>query len=252
MATDEWTPKLDAYVDGELPPAEDQLVAAHLRTCPQCAGGVIERLRLKRAVRAAADRFAPRPELLRRVERQIAPRARHNGWLAWAPAAAGIAALVLAGVLVTRVGGPGRERERVFTELADLHVAALASLHPVDVASSDRHTVKPWFEGKLPFAFNLPELSTPECALVGGRLTYVNRSPAAHLIYQIRKHAISVFVLQEHASGQALPAQWERPAGASFTLITWSAGELRYFVVGDASPDVVAPLVTALKAAAHS
>ena len=83
------------------------------------------------------------------------------------------------------------------SELADLHVATLASANPVDVVSTDRHTVKPWFAGRIPFTFNLPELQDSPFTLVGGKVSYLNQSPGAELIYRVRQHQISVFIFQE-------------------------------------------------------
>ena len=76
--------------------------------------------------------------------------------------------------------------------MADLHVSDLASANPYDVVSSDRHTVKPWFQGKIPFAFNLPEFAGTEFTLLGGRLVYLHQQPAAQLVVGVGKHRISV------------------------------------------------------------
>ena len=93
---------------------------------------------------------------------------------------------------------PIRQRS-LYSEIVDLHVGSLASSSPVDVTSTDRHTVKPWFQGLIPFAFNLPELQDTEYCLLGGRMTYLDQMPGAHLIYDVRGHHISVFVLQERS-----------------------------------------------------
>ena len=106
----------------------------------------------------------------------------------------------------------------MYSEIADLHVATLASSSPVDVISTDRHTVKPWFQGKIPIAFNLPELENSEFSLLGGRMTYLDQTPGAHLIYDMRKHHISVFVFQE----RSLPARASdsslQPSKLSFNM----------------------------------
>jgi anti-sigma factor RsiW len=103
----------------------------------------------------------------------------------------------------------------------------------VDVLSTDRHTVKPWFQGKIPFTFNLPELQGSEFTLLGGRVTYLAQTPGAHLIYQFRKHQISVFIFQDRGEETA-----SLPSGPmhtlSFTVESWAQNGLRYFVVGDA------------------
>jgi anti-sigma factor RsiW len=140
-------------------------------------------------------------------------------------------------------------RDHIYSEIADLHVATLASSSPVDVISTDRHTVKPWFQGKIPFAFNLPELQNTDFTLLGGRMTYLDQAPGAQLIYDVRKHHISVFIFQE----RSLPARLEQnslsPKKISFNVETWSQGGLRYFVIGDASAADIKGLAELLKAA---
>ena len=116
-----------------------------------------------------------------------------------------------------------------------MHVGTLASSSPVDVISSDRHTVKPWFQGRIPFTFNLPELETSEFSLVGGRVTYLGQTPGAQLIYQIRKHRISVFVFPDDSLRAKFPLHSGTGRTLSFNSETWSQSGLRYFVIGDAS-----------------
>ena len=134
------------------------------------------------------------------------------------------------------------------SELVDQHVATLASSNPVDVVSTDRHTVKPWFEGKIPFTFNLPELQGSPFALAGGRVAYVNQSPGAELIFRVRQHQISVFIFQERALARAGGTESVR-AALSFEVRTWCRNELCYFVIGDASAQDLDQLVELLKAA---
>ena len=123
-------------------------------------------------------------------------------------------------------------RERVYSELTDLHVSTLASASPVDVVSTDRHTVKPWFQGKIPFSFNLPDFQGTDFTLLGGRVTYLAQSPGAHLIYRIRQHEISVFIFQDRGNETAALAS--APISMlSFTVESWTKNGLRYFVVGD-------------------
>ena len=140
-------------------------------------------------------------------------------------------------------------RDQVFSEIADLHVAALASSSPVDVISTDRHTVKPWFQGKIPFAFNLPELQNSEFSLVGGRMTYLEQTPGAHLIYDVRKHHISVLIFQERSLPASLDKNSLSPKKLPFNMETWSQSGLRYFVVSDASAADIDRLAKLLKGA---
>jgi anti-sigma factor RsiW len=137
--------------------------------------------------------------------------------------------------------------QNLISELADLHVATLASSNPVDVVSTDRHTVKPWFEGKIPFTFNLPALEGSPFVLVGGRVSFLNQSPGAELIFRVRQHQISVFVFQERAAGPAVSRDSTQTA-RSFSVRSWCRDGLCYFVIGDAGAEDLDKLSGLLKA----
>jgi len=126
----------------------------------------------------------------------------------------------------------------------------LASSAPVDVISTDRHTVKPWFQGRIPFAFNLPELPSTKFSLQGGRMTYLDQTPGAQLIYDAGKHHISVFIFQQRSLPARLDENSLSPKNLPFNLQTWSQGGLRYFVIGDASAADIDGLAQLFKAAA--
>jgi anti-sigma factor RsiW len=246
---DEYTTKLATYIDGELPAGEMKAVDAHLRNCPSCAADVLGQVHLKRAVQAAGRRYSPAAELRARVQRQIASRPRTSPWRVWLTAATAVALVLVASLAAMRFGQQRLEREQAFSEVADLHVATLASTNPVDVVSTDRHTVKPWFQGKIPFTFNLPELQNSEFTLLGGRVTYLGQAPGAHLIYQIRKHQVSVFVFQDWAVKGRLSSDLGVRRRQSFEVDTWSQDGLRYFVIGDAGASDIRALALRLKTA---
>jgi anti-sigma factor RsiW len=167
----------------------------------------------------------------------------------WLGATAAFALLLIAGFATISVRQQRFQRQQTLSELADLHVATLASANPVDVISTDRHTVKPWFQGKIPFTFNLPELQSSEFTLLGGRVTYLGQAPGAELIYQIRKHQISVFIFQDRAVGRELGSSSQSQEELSFNIESWSHEGLRYFVIGDASGDDIRKLADMLKKA---
>jgi anti-sigma factor RsiW len=121
----------------------------------------------------------------------------------------------------------------------------------VDVISTDRHTVKPWFEGKIPFSFNLPELGGSPYTLLGGRLSYLGQAPGAQLIFQVGKHRISVFIFQDRL-GRLLPPGDTISRRLTFNVETFTDDGLRYFVIGDASADDIRQLAEMLKSAARS
>jgi anti-sigma factor RsiW len=246
---DVWEPKLNQYLDSELSAEEMRSMDTHLRECPSCSGDALRRLQLKRATRLAGQRYTPTANFRQRIQRQIAAKARtRHSWL-WAPA------LVTAVVLLAAVVTVGRWYERsrsqqVLIELADLHVSDLASATPVDVVSSDRHTVKPWFQGKLPFTFDVPEMQGTGYTLVGGRVAYLEHEPGAHLLFNVGAHHISVFIFRDRPEiERAFPARSSNSRVLSFHIESWAAGGLRYFVFGDASPEAIEGLSRLMKQA---
>ena len=255
MVCESWKAKLDTYVDGEVPETEMRTFNAHVRSCPSCSADALTRVQMKRAIQAAGKRFTPSAEFRKLMQQSIASRPQRTFLLGWMLAAAATVILIVgtltSAYLGTRSGKDLAYRDQVFSEIADLHVATLASSSPVDVISTDRHTVKPWFQGKIPFAFDLPELQNSEFSLLGGRMTYLDQTPGAHLIYDARKHHISVFVFQERSL--RLPAMSDEgslsPNKLLFNMETWSQGGLRYFVVGDASAADIDSLAKLFKAA---
>jgi len=247
MVCESWNKQLDAYLDSELPDADARALDAHLRTCPSCAADALARVQMKRAITVAGKRFAPSAEFRKRVQQSLAAKPQRLFSLGWALASAAAVALAVATLTFTYVGARSG-RDHIFSEIADLHVETLASSSPVDVVSTDRHTVKPWFQGKIPFAFNLPEIQNTEFVLLGGRVTYLHQTPGAHLIYDVRKHHISVFIFPERAFGANLGMESISPKQLPFHLETWGQGGLRYFVISDASPVDIDHLAKLLKA----
>jgi len=233
MSGDPWRDKLEAYVDRELPEEDLGALEEHLATCRECAAEALRHMQMKRATRAAAMRFTPSPEFRQQIRNSIAPK-RNPRMFLMSPAFA----LALAAVLVLAIGlstaafVQRSARRQTMAQLLDMHVAALASPNPVDVVSSDRHTVKPWFQGKLPFTFNLPELQGSQFTLLGGRLVYFQGKPAAQLIYQLRKHEFSVFIVQDSEASAGVA----RANQNGFSTESWSSGGLHYAVLSDAGP----------------
>jgi anti-sigma factor RsiW len=252
MSSKEQLGKLDAYLDGELETAEASALGAHLRGCPACAADVLGRVQMKRAVQMAGKRYTASAELRNRIAKSVGARSlatktpRDASWLWRIVALPALLLLIISIGVNFYVSRESGRRQRVYSELADLHVSALASATPVDVISTDRHTVKPWFQGKIPFSFNLPELQGSGFTLLGGRVTYLAQTPGAHLIYQVRKHEISVFIFQDRGEETAsLPSG---PVHAlSFNVENWTQNGLRYFVVGDVSADDIQALSKLLR-----
>jgi anti-sigma factor RsiW len=250
MACDTWRSKIAAYADAELSSEEMRIVGDHLRACSSCTSDLLGRVQLKRAIKTAGQRYSPTLALRQRIEKEIATR-KKPAWLwSWMPTLAATAALAVFAFLLL-YGRSSFQQRQTFSELADLHVATLASSTPVDVISTDRHTVKPWFQGKLPFTFNLPELGNTPFTLEGGRLSYLDQAPGAQLIYKIGNHRISVFIFQNRTDSR-LASNNGRSRRLTFNVETWTEDDLRYFVIGDANADDIHNLSEILKLAARS
>ena len=169
-------------VDGE---SQDD---SHLRECAACATAVLGEMQLKRAVREAMPRYEAPASLLRKTGFSLSGQAQARptwGW--WLAAAAAVMVVVIALVVVNRA--PMRE-------LVDMHATLLASPNAVDVLSTDRHTVKPWFEGRVPFAVPVPDLPAP-FRLIGGRVVYWHQQPGAYLLIAKGAHRISLFIFRD-------------------------------------------------------
>jgi anti-sigma factor RsiW len=228
----EWREKADLYVDNELEPAAQQEVAGHLLTCAECAAVVMEQHEFKKTVRVAGRRFSAPPELYAAVRKQVHPQESVSPW--WKRGLAVACTILLAALAFSLYSRP-KENNSLLAQLIDEHVSMLASEHPVDVVSSDKHTVKPWYQGKLAFTFDPPELAKDSpFTLVGGKLAYAQESPGAELVYQVRQHKISVFVFQaRNAEGESSATS----RTLSFTMKGWTQGGLQYYLVTDASKD---------------
>jgi anti-sigma factor RsiW len=246
MSCAPWLAQLDRMADGELAPAEAAALAAHLRSCGGCTAEAVARLAMKRAVRATGRAYAPSPQFRERIRKSVAAPRRRTWLGGWVPALAAAAAVLV----IVLAGSAWRSRQlgqrQALAEIVDLHVANLAAGNPVDVVSTDRHTVKPWFAGRLPFTFDLPELAGSRFTLVGGRVVYFHETAGAHLLFQVRQHKISVLIFPERAPLGPLPGSASEMA---FHVTSWTDGGLRYIAITDASPDDLAALQALLRTA---
>jgi len=234
MNCEQIQPLLEAHHDGELDAANTLAIEHHLADCPQCfarlrnLGDLRTRLGndalryrapegLKGKIRAAVESAA-------KAEQPATPTrvfwARH-GWSAAA------AALVAAFVLVQV--HPGRQDDVLLAELTSSHVRSLMVNHLTDVPSSDQHTVKPWFDGKLDFAPPVKELRDSGFPLVGGRLDYIAGRPVAALIYARQKHFINLFIWPS-APGVSDPSASARNG---YHLVHWTNRGMTFWAVSD-------------------
>lgn len=247
MACSEWQTKIDPYIDSELDPADAASFGSHLKSCPDCAAEALSRMKLKRSVQAAGHAHVATAEFRARVRNQVHGRSSSTPRTAWLAFGLATVMLIFFAVGAARFSVRRSQTRQVVAEITDIHTSNLAAANPVDVVSSDRHTVKPWFQGKIPFAFNLPELAGTDYSLVGGRMVFLEREPTAMLVYKRGAHIISVFITQERFPLDRLDSPF---LSSSFHIESWRQGTLRYCVITDADPHEVQPLVTLMRSAA--
>jgi len=235
---------LDAYVDNELGPAEAAAVREHLDGCATCRRNVADLEALGRLVRRIPYHAAP--EALRVRVATAGGRASHvSSVLAWAAVVAIAASLAGAGLLVRSLRS-SRSAEATHTladALVDNHVRALMGEHLLDVASSDQHTVKPWFQGKLDFSPPVEDLASSGFPLIGGRVEYVGGQQAAALIYRRRQHTINLFIWP--ASDEAGPPDVRSVRG--FQVRHWTRDGMTFWAVSDLNDVELATFARALQ-----
>jgi anti-sigma factor RsiW len=250
MTCDQLRQQLDAFIDDSIAGAELDSMHEHFQSCPSCAAEALTRLRIKRATRAAAARYVPTPAFRFRIENAIQKKRTPFWSLRWVPALATLAAAILLAAVPGALWLQHSSRQQAVAALVDLHVSALASANPVDVVSTDRHTVKPWFQGKLPFTFNLPDLESSPFKLLGGKLEYFGHSPSAHLLFDLRKHEMSVFILQQSRNSLLQGTGPVTLRDNGFNIESWEQNGLRYMIVSDAGSSDVHALGDLFRAAA--
>jgi anti-sigma factor (TIGR02949 family) len=219
---------LDAYTDDELDERESARFRAHLATCIACARAFEGRTVVRRAVRTLP--YAAAPDRLRAAVVAQGRAARTRPRLAMAAAAMLI--LAFGTVMAVRTLRLNAATDSIALTIVADHVRALQSSSVIDVRSSDRHTVKPWFLGKIDFTPPVDDFASAGFPLAGGRLAQVDGRTVAVLVYQRRLHPIAVFVWPE-ADARARTSDARTVRG--FNLRHWTAGGMSFWAVSDAA-----------------
>ena len=222
---------LQAEFDGELDAAQAAALAEHRAGCPVCRRNEALLAASHRALRGATYHRAG-PELLRAVASRIGSGtpARRRMSLPWQGLAGLGAGAALAAAIVLTLLPVGRPE--LVAALIDDHVRALQPGHLLDVVSTNQHTVKPWFDGRLDFAPPVKDLAAAGFPLIGGRLDYIHGRTAAVLVYSHGKHVVELFVWP--ASGAA-----REPAHATregYNIVHWTADGMSLSAVSDVEP----------------
>jgi anti-sigma factor RsiW len=250
MTCDHCRPLLDAYVDGELDVRAALEVEAHLSSCAACAARHATKRALSQSVRAHASRFAPSADFERKLratstgaQPQLSPLPQVR-WRLVTAALACAAAIVLVWFGALRFARPDTEH-RIADEVVAAHVRSLLVDHLTDVASTDRHTVNPWFQGKIPFAVGARDFAAQGFALEGGRLDYVDGKAVAALVYRHGPHALNVFVWPTDGDSDSRTSLL---SVRGYSTDHWIQSGMQYWIVSDADASTLAGLAGLLKA----
>jgi anti-sigma factor RsiW len=235
---------IHAFVDGELDLVRNLEMERHLRECAACAGAHEKIQRLRSAVTENAPYFRSPAGFESRLRSQLRAAAKTKldtprllGRWQWA----GIAAAVLIAVLSVTVMTSRHTGDELAQEVAASHVRSLMAAHLTDVLSSDRHTVKPWFNGKLDFSPPVGDFPGRGFALIGGRLDYLANRPVAALVYQRRKHVINLFVWPAHGEFDSAVQQTSHQG---YHLLHWTKSGMTYWAASDLNPAELQELVS--------
>jgi len=228
------------YVDGELDPANNLEIERHIQECQVCASTYRSQTALRSSLRDKSLYYPASEVLKKRIQSVVRKEARSErsprplSWR-WVAVGASLAFMLLIGVMMWRVlPGVGRPSsdELLAQELVSNHVRSLllGGSHLTDVLSSDQHTVKPWFDGKLDFSPPVKDLGAQGFELKGGRLDYIDSRPIAALVYQRRQHLINVFVWPAKGGSTSTT---RASVSQGYNLIRWTSSGMEWWAISD-------------------
>jgi anti-sigma factor RsiW len=230
---------IEAYSDGELDLIRSLEVEEHLRGCDSCASA---RENLQALKQAAHSAYFHAPDGLRErvlaavlasdsLAQNVVVRRPTRFWIATGLA---LAAGILLGFFTGQIRIRDASEQTLLAALTDSHVRSLIGTHLTDVVSSDQHTVRPWFEGRLGFAPPLADLSGQGFPLVGGRVEYIDGHVVAALVYERRKHFINLFVWPAKAGNQEAK---EEKSQRGYNIVSWRAAGMNCWAVSEIAED---------------
>ena len=250
MSCDRTRPLLGPYRDGELSSAERSTVASHLATCEDCSAFNASEARMALHISKAGRMDLPAGLAVRikaalDAEDRKSPAAanvhtlpplkvrRPGGLPAWAQAAAAVAACVITGTGGWYAGTMAQRTDHVAHDVLQAHVRSLLQDNPIQVASSDSHTVRPWFAGKIAVAPGVQDHAAEGFPLIGGRLDVVGDTRAGVVVYKHQMHWINVYMWPAGDQPDQAPAASTRNG---YNLLSWTKGGITHWAVSDANP----------------
>lgn len=248
---------LHGLLDGELDAANAQAFEAHLKTCPGCAAAFNELQGLKARISAPGVAHRAPDSLRAQIEAMTAPAAeprrplrRAAPWALSGGFAAIAATLAVMLVQPTLLGlaVPGVAVAGLEDELVASHVRSTLAEHLVDVQTSDRHVVKPWFNGRVDFAPPVIDLIDQGYPLVGGRLDYIDHRVVAALVFHRNRHVVNLFIWPSKGDGREPDAV----ARGGYSVVHWTSRGLEFWAVSDIEAKDLKSFEDAFKAHAPS
>lgn len=226
---------INGYVDGELDLVRNLKIEHHLQECALCTQGYNNHQVLRNRIKNGSLYFRAPVDLERRIQTSLRkatravgrPRALPKWWFNIVAPMAAAAVVVLA--LVPFLRGPSAD-DLLAGEVVSSHVRSLMASHLADVPSSDQHTVKPWFAGKLNFSPRVEDFAEEGFPLIGGRLDYLDSRPVAALIYRRNKHLINLFIWP---SGADSDVRVKTVSRQGYDLFYWTKSGMTYWVASD-------------------
>jgi anti-sigma factor RsiW len=238
---------LDAYFDNELDLARTVAIEEHLRTCASCRSQYELRVALRSRLTDPDLRYAAPNDFADQIRKRLALSSRPTRKIlsfpaiAWIPAAVAAAAVFGAFLYANIQRILPAETSSFVAEVASDHIRSLIGTHLIDVESSDQHTVKPWFAGKVDFSPPVRDFADQGFKLVGGRLDYVRGQNVAVLVYRFKNHYVSLFICRER--NPETNSEEKSFDYQGYNLVYWNANGLDCWAVSDAAPGALLEFV---------
>jgi anti-sigma factor RsiW len=256
MTCDEASILLHALIDGELDAGHAREVEAHIATCPSCAAELAAYRQMRETIGKADLRFRAPASLRQRIDAalpkaapapsNVTPLASRRSVLRGFAMGSAVSALAATGLVAVVLRND--DQQLIESEIVSAHLRSLQPGHLIDVVSTDQHTVKPWFNGKLDVSPPVIDLTAQGFTLIGGRLDYVDARAIGAVVYKRRAHVINLFVAQTSSMARK-PAKMETVQG--FNIRRWSDHGLNYWAVSDIGADELAEFGEKFEAASQ-
>ncbi|WP_038971552.1 anti-sigma factor family protein [Bradyrhizobium genomosp. III] len=247
MTCDEARIMLHALLDGELDAGHAREVEAHIAGCPGCAAELAAQREMQRVLADTNLRYVAPTSLRNKIEASLPkpqPQPSRRSVLRGFAMGSAVSALAATGIVAIVLRQD--DQQRILSEVVSAHLRSLQAGHLTDVVSTDQHTVKPWFNGKLDVAPPVIDLTAQGFTLVGGRLDYIDARAIGAVVYKRRQHVINLFVAQT-SSTEHQPPKTQTMQG--FNCRRWGERGLNFWAVSDIGADELAEFVDKFEAA---